>query len=79
PQQLLDGFNKALLVHTLIYCHQNIQVLDPEIREIMDLTDDHIHSFDLQAEINRCRTREEREKIEKYMEIGRNASKNRKK
>lgn len=79
PQQLLDGFNKALLVHTLIYCHQNIQVLDNEIRKIMDLTDDHIHSFDLQSEINRCRTREEREKIDKYMEIGRNASKNRKK
>ena len=51
PQQLLDGFNKTMLVNTLIWAHTRIQVLDDEIRDIMELTDENIESFDIYVEI----------------------------
>lgn len=51
PQQLLDGFNKAMLVNALIWAHTRIQVLDDEIRGIMELTDENIEAFDIYQEI----------------------------
>lgn len=51
PQQLLDGFNKTMLVNALIWAHTRIQVLDDEIREIMELTDENIEAFDIYKEI----------------------------
>jgi len=75
PQQLQDGVNKAILVHHLIYAHHNIQFLDDEIRGLMKLTAENMHKFDLKTEINRCKTTEEKEKIAKYMEIGKKATK----
>lgn len=55
PQQIRDSVNEALLVAALIYAHTNISRLDKEIRGIMDLTDEHNASFDLNTEIDRCR------------------------
>jgi len=66
PQQIQLGFNEALLVNALIYAHQNIQVLDDEIRKIMNLTDEHILAFDIQREYKTAGGDE----YEKYMEIG---------
>lgn len=51
PQQLLDGFNKTMLVNALIWAHTRIQVLDDEIRDIMELTDENIEAFDIYREI----------------------------
>ena len=51
PQQLFDGFNKTMLVNALIWAHTRIQVLDDEIREIMELTDENIEAFDIYKEI----------------------------
>lgn len=70
PQQLLDGVNKAILVNALIWAHKNIQVLDDEIREIMELTDENMEKFSLSKEINRCRKREYAENYDKLIEKG---------
>jgi len=51
PQQLFDGFNKTMLVNALIYSHERIQVLDDEIRDIMELTDENMKAFDIYVEI----------------------------
>ena len=51
PQQLLDGFNKTMLVNALIYSHERIQVLDDEIRDILELTDENMKAFDIYLEI----------------------------
>lgn len=66
PQQIKDGFNQALLVHVLIYGHQNIQPLDEELREVMNLTDDNILKFDIMAERKKAGGNE----FDKFMEIG---------
>lgn len=79
PQQLLDGFNKAILVDALIYSHKNIQPLDDNLREIMDLTDENMDKFNIAVEINRCRTDNRSAKQKKYEEIGMKIIKNRKK
>lgn len=55
PQQLLDGINKAILVNALIYAHVNIHVLDQELRDILELTDQNMASFRIQDEIDKCR------------------------
>jgi hypothetical protein len=57
PQQLLDGVQKLILVRSLIYAHENIQVLDDELRGIMELTDENIDSFDFLAEVGKCSTK----------------------
>ena len=57
PQQLLDGFNKAVLVNALIYAHVNICLLDQELRDIMDLTDQNMASFRMQDEIDKCKAK----------------------
>ena len=54
PQQLLDGVQKLILVRALIYAHENIQVLDDELRQIMELTDENIDAFDFLAEVAKC-------------------------
>ena len=54
PQQLTDGVQKLILVRSLIYAHENIQVLDDELRSIMQLTDENIDSFDFLAEVAKC-------------------------
>lgn len=54
PQQLLDGVQKMILVRALIYAHENIQVLDDELRGIMQLTDENIDAFDFYAEVAKC-------------------------
>lgn len=74
PQQFLDGINRSFLVHNLIYAHVQIEKLDPEFRDIMELTDENMLKFDLQEEANKCKIEEEREKINKYIEIGKRAS-----
>lgn len=78
PQQLLDGINQAILVDSLIYAHRNIRTLDPEIREIMNLTDENILAFNLQREINLCRTKESRKEIERLTRVGEQISKSKK-
>ena len=55
PQQILDGINKAILVNALIYAHVNIHILDQELRDILDLTDEHMASFRIQNEIDKCK------------------------
>lgn len=57
PQQLVDGFNKAVLINSLIYAHVNIKNLDTFIRDKFDLTDEHMSSFRIKDEIERCRTK----------------------
>jgi len=57
PQQLLDGVQKLILVRALIYAHENIQVLDDELRRIMELTDENIDAFDFQKEVAKCETK----------------------
>ena len=54
PQQLLDGVQKLILVRSLIYAHENIQVLDDELRRIMELTDENIDAFDFLKEVAKC-------------------------
>ena len=66
PQQLLDGFNKAILVNALIWSHKNIQVLDDEIREILDLTDNHMDSFSLKRETERIMNNKNEHIIEQF-------------
>ena len=56
PQQLLDGVQKLILVRVLIYAHENIQVLDDELREILELTDENIDKFDFDAEVERIKS-----------------------
>lgn len=51
PQVMMDGVIKLTLVDFLIYAHENIQVLDDELREIMELSDEHIFSFDYDKEV----------------------------
>lgn len=51
PQQILDGFNKTMLIDKLIYAHERIQVLDDELREILELTDENMMNFNYYAEI----------------------------
>lgn len=79
PQQLLDGFNKSILVDALIYAHKNIQPLDDNLREIMELTDGNMDKFNIAVEIDRCRTDNRSAKQKKYEEIGMKIIKNRKK
>jgi hypothetical protein len=57
PQQLLDGFNRAILINALIYAHVNISLLDQEVRDKLDLTDEHMASFRIKDEIERCKTK----------------------
>ena len=59
----------------MIYSHRNIQVLDDNIREILDLTDEHINNFNLDAEINKCRADKAKMEEERLLEIGRKNSK----
>lgn len=70
PQQLLDGVNKAILINSLIHAHKNIQVLDLQLRGILELTDENMRKFNLGAEIHRCRTAEHKEKMAGYKRIG---------
>jgi hypothetical protein len=79
PQQLLDGFNKSILVDALIYAHKNIKPLDDNLREIMELTDENMDKFNIAVEIDRCRTDNRSPKVKKYEEIGMKIIKNRKK
>jgi len=72
PQQIKLSFNEALLIYALIWAHNNIQVLDDELRAIMDLTDEHILAFDLKKEYSKAGGNE----YEKYMEIGKRVSEN---
>lgn len=57
PQQLLDGVQKLILVRALIYAHENIQILDDELRGIMELTDENITAFDFHKEVAKCTTK----------------------
>lgn len=75
PQQIMDGVNKAFFVDALIWSHRNNQVLDENLREIMELTDDNIANFNLQKEINRCRADKNKKEEERLLEIGRKRSK----
>lgn len=70
PQQPRLGFNEALLVHSLIYAHQNIQPLDDEIRDIMKLTDENILKFDIMVEAKKAGLSE----YERMIEIGKRKS-----
>lgn len=71
PQQLRDGINEAIFIDVLIYAHENIQVLDKELRRIMNLNENNILSFDLNREIDKCRA----DKYKKYREVGEKVSK----
>lgn len=66
PQQLLDGINQAILVSALIYAHNNIQVLDDDLRDVLELTDKNMLAFNLDREIDKCRGN----KYKKYMDVG---------
>jgi hypothetical protein len=55
PQQLLDGFSKAHLVNALIWAHVNVHLLDQELRDILELTDENMASFRMQDEIDKCK------------------------
>jgi hypothetical protein len=70
PQQLRIGFNEAMLVNALIYAHRNIKPLDADIRDIMNLTDDHILKFNLMREYHKARGDE----YDKFIEIGKRKS-----
>jgi hypothetical protein len=70
PQQVLDGVSKAILVHTLIYAHKNICVLDDEVREILELTDENMEKFHIQDEIDKCRKEQYKKKYDRLLEIG---------
>jgi len=70
PQQILDGWNKALLIDSLIYAHRNIHVLDDDLRDVLELTDNNISKFNLNTEISKIKTKD----YEKLMEIGKRAS-----
>lgn len=70
PQQMLDGINKAILINALIDAHKNISVLDDELREILELTDENMEKFNMSREINRCKKQEYAKNYDKLMEIG---------
>lgn len=70
PQQLLDGVQKAIFIDALIYSHENIEVLDDSIRDIMELTDERMAAFDLSFEIDKCRTSESKAERVRLMRIG---------
>jgi hypothetical protein len=55
PQQLLDGFNKAHLINALIWAHVNVHLLDQELRDILELTDERMSSFRIQDEVDKCK------------------------
>lgn len=76
PQQLLDGFNKAILVNALIYADQNIEPLDQGIRDILKLTDKNISRFDFQREINKCKASANEAKLNEMRKIGLSKMKN---
>jgi len=76
PQQLLDGINKAILISVLIYAHEYIRVLDDDLRDLLELTDENMMKFNLSKEIDRCRVEERQEKISKYTKIGMEKLKN---
>lgn len=73
PQQIKDGFNEAMLVYVLIFAHRNILVLDNEVREIFNLTDENILSFDIMKEYEKAGGKEYQRLIDigerKSMEI----------
>lgn len=69
PQQVKDGINQAILVNALIYAHKNIHVLDDEVRDILELTDENMAKFDLRREIDRCRKKEYQEDYDRRMKI----------
>lgn len=71
PQQMKLGFNEALLVNALIYTHRSIIPLDDEIRDIMNLTDDHILKFNLMSEYKKAGGNE----YDRLMKIGERKSK----
>lgn len=68
PQQLKESFNEAVLVNALIFAHENIQILDDELRSIMELTDNNMLAFDLNAEYKKCTD----DKYKKLMKVGKN-------
>lgn len=70
PQQLRDGFNEALLVHVLIHAHNNILVLDPKLRDIMNLTDENMLAFDITKEYDKCKD----DNYKKKLKIGQKAA-----
>lgn len=70
PQQVKDGINQAILINALIWAHKNICVLDDEVRELLQLTDENMDKFDMNREIDRCKTKAYREDYEKRMKIG---------
>lgn len=70
PQQVLDGVNRAILVYVLIYAHKNICVLDDEVREKLELTDDNMDKFRLEDEIEKCKKVEYKKKYDEMIEIG---------
>jgi hypothetical protein len=55
PQQLLDGFSKAHLVNALIWAHVNVHLLDQELRDILELTDENMSSFRILDEVEKCK------------------------
>ena len=67
---MLDGINKAILINALIDAHKNISVLDDELREILELTDENMEKFNMSREINRCKKQEYAKNYDKLMEIG---------
>ena len=75
PQQATDGINKAILINSLIWAHKNIHVLDDELRDILELTDDNMAKFDIKREIDRCKKKEYQENYDKLMKIGMDAIK----
>lgn len=75
PQQVRDGVNEAILVDSLIWAHENVLALDENIRQIMNLTDQHMLNFDLMSEINKCKVKVNDKKIEKYNEIAKKINK----
>lgn len=79
PQQVRDGINEALFVDALIHAHRYIHVLDSDVRDIMNLTDEHILAFNLNHEIEKCTNEEYARDYARKMEIGKRASKKLKK
>ena len=67
PQQLKESFSEAMLVNALIYAHNNIQILDVELRKIMNLTDEHILAFDLNKEYEKAKDAKYHKLIERGM------------
>jgi len=55
PQQLLDGIHYAFTVNALIWAHVNVHLLDQELRDILDLTDENMAAFRIQDEVDKCK------------------------